>query len=144
VERLEVAGTGQARRRLRKGRYVGRTEVGLAGAGSTDETGWCGACGWSRKPSPGGPGRPSGSHYGEPALEGRHGRNAGREILRIARFIGNGSGTETAAKAARTGVSLSAPWSAAGRVRGCRPLTTLGRTPPALKVRCLRQRRITF
>ena len=34
----------------------------------------CGACGWSRKPFPGGPGRPSGSHYGEPAIAGRHGR----------------------------------------------------------------------
>ena len=34
---------------------------------------------------PGGPGRPSGFHYGEPAIDGRHGRNERQgESLRIA------------------------------------------------------------
>ena len=46
---------------------------------------------------PGGPGRPSGSHYGEPAIAGRHGRAECREILRIAGTFGNGPRPKIAA-----------------------------------------------
>jgi len=53
---------------------LGSTEVGLAGVGVTDEPGGA-APARDSQPRPGGPGRPSGSHYGEPAIAGRHGRN---------------------------------------------------------------------
>jgi hypothetical protein len=101
--------------------------------------GWCGACGWSRKPSPGGPGRPSGSYYGEPAIAGRHGRDERRESLGIARFIGNGSEPKIAAKSAQT-AQACLRMERRGACARMLSATTSGRTPPALKVRCLRQR----
>ena len=44
---------------------------------------------------PGGPGRPSGSHYGEPAIDGRHGRNEREAKARVSPVYRNGSGDRT-------------------------------------------------
>ena len=72
--------------------------------------------------TPGGPGRPSGSHYGEPAIDGRHGRNERNAKACASPVYRKRSGDRKRRKSSADGASLSASWSAAGRVRGCRPL----------------------
>ena len=84
---------------------------------------------------PGGPGRPSGSHYGEPAIDGRHGRNERKVKACASPVYRKRSGDRKRRKSSADGASLSAPWSAAGRVRGCRSLTAPGRMPPMPRFR---------
>ena len=100
---------------------LGSTEVGLAGVGVTDEPGGA-APARDSQPGPGGPGRPSGSHYGEPAIDGRHGRNERKVKACASPVYRKRSGDRKRRKSSADGASLSASWSAAGRVRGCRPL----------------------
>ena len=90
--------------------------------GLADDAGWCGACGVTRNHIPGGPGRPSGSYYGEPAIAGRHGRNERQVKACASPVYRKRSGDRNRRKSSADGASLSAPWSAAGRVRGCHPL----------------------
>ena len=99
---------------------LGSTEVGLAGVGVTDEPGGA-APARDSQPRPGGPGRPSGSYYGEPAIDGRHGRHERNAKACASPVYRKRSGDRKRRKRRADGASLSAygapPGVCAGVVR---------------------------